>query len=522
MSKTYDQILKSKMEGMESAPPSELWSKIQNNIPSAQATSAFDQVVNQKVANINTPPPANLWKKIATSLQPTIPFYKTVFFRSAAAILIILGTVTSIYLINQENKESAILTDSFTTTKEISQPNSDIQGPNSSQTPIASEIQKTNNSTVTNSNSSDIEIQKNNSEPSYQSNGSFAKEEISNIAKTNTPISIEVINSQQENIELAHENQNIPIILQEKIEIENQSNISIITEQPIDNKSEKSISKIELQTKNKPNNPVVSDSTQKETPDQISEDKSPAIANITTEDPKRLPKNPRNLNKYGLSFHYIPSQLNTSINPLNHQDFNFSFSYQNINFYTNLGLGFGFSSETAEYKIDYSRYEFVKVQFITDSLGFTYDASTQTYTPVAIGHHENVYDDVDYTYSAEATTRNYWINIPLNFGYIKDYKRFSLMAGAGINYAVVIATQTIDLFEPDNQSTIQNFYYPVHTRVNSNISYNLTSGIAMKMTEQLKLSGEIYGVYYQNPIYEDVDNRAFGYGLKLGLIYYFR
>lgn len=503
MENKFDQVLKGKLDSVNASPPAGIWDKIQSNIP---ASATFDQVVNNKLSNMIANPPASVWSKISGALNPVaLPFYKSSFFRNAAATLIILTGALSFYFLQFNQSQPASKTHNLPT--EVVQPNNynKTNGDNN----VKVLTSKPENELITSRKKSLTNKNLNNTKQNS------SRQNISN------PLSIsnldvfshdDLSNSQASNVN------NLPILVMQIVDIKGEDNLIIDKEiKPVN--PNKEIAEIII-----PQNSALPqiDSNENKDNEKISNELSLADnSNKKAEDPISLPRNPRNLNKYGIAFNYIPAKINSSVNNIAHNDFNVSFAYQNINFTANIGLGIGYSSESAEFSIDYTRYEFVKYQFVTDSLGFTYNSANQTFTPVPYGHQEKVFDDVNYSYTAEAITRNTWVNIPINIGYIKDFKKFSLMAGCGINYSAVVSRNIIGLYEPDDQSTINRFYYPVRTQINSNFAYNITSGAAIKMNENLRLAGELYGVYFQDPLYEGIDERAFGFGLKLGLTYFF-
>lgn len=535
MSKTYDDILRNKIEGMESTPPDGLWSQIEKNIPSG-SVEAFDNAIKSKLDNIAAAPPPSVWSRIAAVLNSAIiPFYKTLFFKRIAAVLFIIATAVSIIWFT-ENKTNNIYREKESSVNQIN----NLPQENPSNLPV-------NNSKPTSSTAS--QVIKNDVVQPIITDETIAGEP----ARVETPVrnlevsrlenqnhfDRQIINSTDDKATISINSQRLPLFIENSVALNPKVDNFAATESNLEKaKADETVSRISTSRKVEvelAKNNTTLDTTNKRTElnEKSNEVVEQNISEVITEnqeainpgsngiDPILLPKNPRNINKLGLSLHYIPVALNTSVTRISQNDFNISLSYQNINFTSSIGLGIGFSSEAAEYQIDYTRNEFVKIQFITDSLGFTYDASTQTYTPVPFGHYEKVYDDVKYSFSAEAITRNTWFNIPINFGYIKDYRKFSLIAGGGLNYSMIISRKVIGLFEPDNQSTINKIYYPVQTRITSNISYNLNAGIAYKLRESLSLSGELYGLYYQNPLYENIKTRTYGFGVRFGLTYFF-
>jgi hypothetical protein len=99
-------------------------------------------------------------------------------------------------------------------------------------------------------------------------------------------------------------------------------------------------------------------------------------------------------------------------------------------------------------------------------------------------------------------------------------KYFSVFAKLGINYSLIISKQVKGMLELDNRSTLTSLDYPVRNRYSNSISYMMSFGGAVKITESFSLSGELLGSYYQNPFYEGLDVRPYALGMRLGLTYY--
>jgi hypothetical protein len=529
MSKEFDHIIHNKLEGMEANPPSNLWTQIEGNIASNQA---FDAAVGSKLGQMTSQPPASLWNKIAAKLTTKVPFYKTTLFRVASVLLIVGSTLGYIlWPVDEANVQAE---------KELS-PKVHNTTPAattniSNQEQISPALNATNQTKQTQNNAiqaKDKDFQlPNQSSNSPKAIASHVENNSNKMSSGTKPMGPRSASEKDIVFDTEDSNQHdkVTLLIAEKVNVttvasENSSQVK--HEQAVSNtekqKTQKNIAPNQVLVKqekkpvqeqvNSPETPLAKEEQNKPNEEQKKQEKR-------IEDPIQLPRNPRGINRYGLSLHYTPSQLYSASHKLNHHDMNLSFAYQNVNFRANLGFGLGTSVESAEFTVDYKQYEFVKVQFVTDSIVPVWDPGTQSYTPQAFGHYEKVYDDVNYSYTAEATTRHTWVNIPLNLAYVKEYKHFSLLAGAGINYSMLISKVVKGMFEPDNNTTIISMNYPIEKRLQTFISYNLTAGIGFKMNENLELSGELYTVYFQNPLYLNENTRPYGFGARFGLTYF--
>lgn len=525
MSKEFDKILQDKLSGLQSKPPEGLWSQISSNIPKA---NAFDQIVGKKLADMQSKPPTSMWNKIAASLYPKTPFFKTTFFRAAALIALISGGV---FIATQISDKESI----------------------SEQEPLVKQTTEESTLSQSNSNSSDSQMEKDadirreNESMAAQSSSNIAKKEIAAMHNSedadNAPTTIstnqaqadvskvkfeivenkftiahwDATHSHSQLIEIEPDFALIPIIDQKEIKLPQNQEKVVVDSSHIKVEQNPAISIEQVADVSKIDTINI---------EPIEGPKEEAIANqlpiIPKIEPGKLPRNPKDLNKWGVALHISPSLIDLQGSKTLHNDLNISLAFQNVNFKANLGFGFGTSSQEAVYTVDYSRYEFVKIQFVADSLVPVWDPGSQSYVPQVFGHHEKVYDDVNRSYSAVATTQSTWINIPFSMGYIKDFNGFLLSAGAGVNYSLIVSKVVKGMFEPDNQSTIIAMNYPIKTRVQTNISYSLMAGVAYDFNEHFRLSGDFYSVFYQNPIYVDDTKGPFGLGVQMGLTYFFQ
>ncbi|GEM_PF-4665244 len=551
MKKEFDHILKDKLGEMKSAPPAGLWTKIEAGLG---AEGAFDTAVKGKVEAMTEAPPAGMWAKISGALGGgKIPFYKTALFRwTAAASLLLLsylgwrtlkdsdlheqeqiGINESQKPVNQKNtavfKGSATgnqTTSDKTRQEKTAMPSVKISHPEARKENTSAKLMKKSvpaqQSQATVVSSSDeganVNIAHNAGIKERETAGSSEDEDILAVREVKTVFPLEEKIKTEETKK--NDEKAVALLKEEKARdetatYEGAEKASEERENLSGKSSKKEVAEAKaLTTNDREKTKEISNANEGVEPQN-----AVAAANTAA---GHLQSNPRNINKYGISFGFSPALVNTGVNTISMKNFDLGLTYQNMNFVADLGLGVGFSSEKATYSMDYERYEFVKVQFVTDSLTFTYDTTNQTYTPVAVGHQEKVYDDVKYSYNSEAVTNYTYLNIPLRFGYQKDYKTFAIFGKAGINYSLIIAKTVKGMKKLDSQSKLTSLNYPVKTRTSSSISYLLSAGAMLKIRENISLSYEIFGTYYQNPFYADIDKRPYGYGMRFGLTYYLR
>ena len=526
MNKNYDQILREKLQGINSTPPAGLWSKIEASLPAADATAAFDQVVKEKMTGMVSNPPPGLWAKIGGAIHG-VPFYKTTLFRWSAAAVFLISSFIGWNLLDENQ---GTISNSVTHKKLIEKPvNRKIQKQKeavpsvniATATPKA--IGSDNSRTVISKTKTGVSILSANKKNVKATAEQALKLRSSSDIPEKLIIEKQVVTSSSEMDDLSgqHQIEKVNPIGPVEVKVDKTGDLAVTNNELISDTLESGnidlITNEKIQQQN--SSEVIAVNTNQgsgnqEATTQVEDNTNGKNSSGT------LPRNPRNLNKYGIQINYTPTYVNTSVNIIDKQDFSLSFAYQNLNFIADLGFGVGFSSEKNFLKVDYLHYEFVKTQFVTDSLSFVFDPNTQSFIPVAVGHQEKVYDDVKYSFSSEVTTNYTYLNIPFNAGYLKEFKYFDLMAKGGINYSMIISKFEKGGFVPDEHTTIVSEDYSSRTRFQSNITYSLAFGGALNIHKNLKLTGEIIGGYYQNSVYSNIDYRPYSYGVRFGLIYF--
>jgi len=525
MKSDFDQILREKMQELSSAPPASLWSKIENALPKSNTVNKFDQAVQSKVSKVEMLPPEKIWYKIRSSIGLIkVPFYNTKAFRFLAAASVVLVSLLGWnYYTNNYNsmllmKNSEVISknhshNSIIVNLKNNFPKQIIIKPKNI-TNIALKVSLANKS-----------IQKT-QDDIKQEIKNFSNPEINQIPQINISKSLATNLTEKSELSIYQGNDF------NKFEIETNPEQVVLTENTKEKLPKESTIAAEENNKTKiAKNQKIEISVNKNLESIINIldpnlnknlDSSMVSNNESNENnlnTGEIPKNPRNIDKFDIGLSYSSSFVKSDINNFNIQDVDFTMGYQNLNFIARAGIGASFSSEKELYLMDYKRHQFIKSQFITESLSYIYDSISHSFALVATGHQESVYDSVNYSYSAEATTNYTYIDIPFSVGYQSDFKYFSLFAKCGFDYSIIISRKVNGLYNVDNQSNITNLYYPIKTRINTNISYLLSLRTSIKLTENFSATAEVISNFYQNPIFIESKKRPNSYGIRFGITY---
>lgn len=520
MSLDFDKIVRDKMEGLNTPPPADLWSRIESGIGEGASNQAFDKTVKAKLSPLQSNPPKAIWRRIATSMGYQTPFYKKAIFRWSAASIILLVTSFGIWHYQSNFSHNISNLNVPKNTRLKIEGKHILQKQNLESAGIYTNALEHSNSTIS----------KSKTKTEAQSKSTYIEKETSIAQNISTEISEKQTYSQEDAKQNNHriidlEIENPVNVLANKIAKDSTDHeIVDITKETEDENSDKSPILVQnpIQKPETPNENIKKENQPTEPDNKIAQNENPET-NLPSS-PKdgieagKLPRNPRNINKYGIelaaNLHHFQGESNVL-----QKGFQLGFSYQNLNFIADLGIGMAFSSDKQVYQMEYDRYEYVKSQYIVDSLGYVFDANTQSFKPVPYGHQEDVYDDVAYSYSDEAILKYVYLSIPFNFGYIKSYKHYNLFAKAGIQYQTVISKRIVNMLELDDNSKLKTLYFPSKAISSPSISYSLSLGGNLKLTDDWMLSASSIFIYNQNPLYVSDSKRPWGVGLKLGLMY---
>lgn len=491
----------------------------------------FDHIVKQKLESITDAPPAYMWDKIATNIPVATTgggIATSIKVALVAATVAIVGSLSFLLMQDKPVKRVAIENSSFPNTEFVVKKHQ--QQKNSEETISTSivnsndENKTTETTSATTSASIKQQVNYTNKKQTRKvenaKNTSNQEQDFNNIARTKVRLVND--NNQQKMVEKSTDK-----------EVKKQAvDYKLATVPVIAPKVETAIEPTEVTPLNKTNSeltPIAIEEEQEiaqeeevvEQPEVAVEENteteySPVNTSVETvpkEEGSTVQENPKNrqLNKYGIGFHYGPEFIRVDDIKLTDQGFDFSFNYQNLNFIVQTGLGIRFSEEKLAYDMQYNRWEYLETQIRFDSLEVKTDQNgnpvfDQYGKPVLVPinpYYVEIYDSASHSYHATATEQSVILQIPLLLGYQVDYKKFAYFIKGGIRYSLITHTNTKGLYEIDDQSKLVHLDYPYKVRAKSNIDYELSLGGIYKLNENFQIHAEALGRYYHYSMYEE-------------------
>jgi hypothetical protein len=473
----------------------------------------FDRIIKEKLEGINSAPPADMWGRIAANIPATAPAATVAASTAmssaikaiivAASILIVGGLSYLVSHKNTQTERSHIENTNYSNQDYVIKHvdvKYDVVAEENQELNESSENKTTNLKSIIASKKADKSINKDKEtvafnkqfdslERTQKANNKKASHNKANASVTPTPEVKKEEMSFVENTEVNDLEQELTQELsnEEKVMVETTTimpnNLIVVNEQ---NKEEEQAVVAVAENKSSKAELV-------EKKGQMSETTAEAINN---------PKN-RKINKYSIGLHYGPEFMDIDGLKLTDQAVDFSFNYQNYNFILQTGIGVRMSSDRVAYDMKYKRWDYLETQIRFDSAVFVIDQNGNAVLKPVDPYYVEVYDSLNHSYSATAIEQNVMLQVPLLIGYQVDFKKFAYFVKGGIRYSLVVYKNTKNLMEVDEHSHLVNMNYTGESRAKSNIDYELAFGGSYKLTKQLCVEAEVFGRYYHYSIYEE-------------------
>lgn len=206
----------------------------------------------------------------------------------------------------------------------------------------------------------------------------------------------------------------------------------------------------------------------------------------------------------------------------NHNDYSFDIvaAYEKSRFIVETGIGANFSSESAQYQINYTTYD--SVGYYIGVTSFTNDPNN----PDSIIFNTNlksIYDSIDRYSIQENTNRYVYLQIPIRIGYrVLETKRFSLDLKAGLLFSLQIHKDIPGApYQGNDVEVIRQ--YP--DRLSSYWQYTASASFNYQINRQIRFSIEPFYRQYIKSAYSPYSvypaKSPYGFGLRGGLYFHF-
>jgi hypothetical protein len=151
----------------------------------------------------------------------------------------------------------------------------------------------------------------------------------------------------------------------------------------------------------------------------------------------------------------------------------------------------------------------------------TFDSTANGYIPTFYTQTVDVYDSIDYYAINESKASYTYLEIPLLFGYQKDFKRFSLSLKGGPSMSLMISRNVPKAIYPEDKIRIVNMDRTLPTRINLNWQMMFSAGFGFNLTDKFSLNVEPAFRYFVNPEFNNgtSSRHPYSFGVRAGIIY---
>jgi len=220
-----------------------------------------------------------------------------------------------------------------------------------------------------------------------------------------------------------------------------------------------------------------------------------------------------------IAFEFLPEVSNYSNEKpnLTGQGYHLSLTYGISNLYLKTGIGLRNIREKGNYTVHYNKY----LGNYEHVYNVTFDSTENGVIPNYHTFTVDVYDSIEHVRIGEAKIKNRYLDIPLLFGYEKDFGRLSLHIHAGPNISVLLGRNATTINYPEEQIRIVRARQDLSSRKKINWQIMAGAGIDYRLTNRLELSIEPVFRYYLSPEFKqnNSNGNGFGFGLRTGISY---
>lgn len=192
--------------------------------------------------------------------------------------------------------------------------------------------------------------------------------------------------------------------------------------------------------------------------------------------------------------------------------------YRFSDYFLQSGIGIKFANDRGNYFIDYNEY-LGSYDYVYE---VTFDTNNQGVIPTYHTYNVDVYDSIDHYTASETKIRYTYFEIPLLFGYAKQFRNFNFYLAGGPNFSLLFNTRIEDAMIPEEQIRIVNIEQQAPTRLDVNWQLLLRAGLGYNLGDRYSIMLEPTFKYYMKSEYDFMNNAAkpYSFGIRAGLIYH--
>ncbi|MCD4746061.1 MAG: hypothetical protein K8R58_07165 [Bacteroidales bacterium] len=196
--------------------------------------------------------------------------------------------------------------------------------------------------------------------------------------------------------------------------------------------------------------------------------------------------------------------------------------YQNSDYFIQSGLGVSFSNDDGNYTIDYEKYDYIGSY--EDVYEITFDSTENGIIPIYHTTTVDVYDSIRHTSLSPTKNKYTYLQIPLFFGYCREFRRMTYSIKAGPSLSILIHEKIPDINYPYKDINVFNIDNKIPSRIKTHWQFLISVGLAYKLTNNVSLAIEPTMRYYMKSAYERskiTTKHPYSIGVRTGFIFNF-
>ncbi|MBN3034630.1 MAG: hypothetical protein JW861_03535 [Bacteroidales bacterium] len=184
------------------------------------------------------------------------------------------------------------------------------------------------------------------------------------------------------------------------------------------------------------------------------------------------------------------------------------------------GAGIAFSDDDGDYSVNYEKY----LGSYEDVYDITFDSTENGVAPTYHTQTVHVYDSVRHVSISKTSNRYTYLQVPLLFGYCRDYRRVSWFIKGGPSFSLLIHKQIPGVDVPYQDIRIVGVDSRMPERISTSWQLLISAGLEYQLSHSMGIVFEPTIRYYMNSGYKShvLDTRhPYALGIRTGFLIHF-
>mgnify|MGYP006278246319 CR=1 FL=1 len=172
--------------------------------------------------------------------------------------------------------------------------------------------------------------------------------------------------------------------------------------------------------------------------------------------------------------------------------------YRNSGYILQSGIGVAFSDDDGDYTVNFEKY----LGSYEDVYNITFDSAENGIQPIYHTQTVDVYDSIKYLSVSETRNRYTYLQVPLLFGYGKEYRRLGWYVKGGPSFSLLIHEKIPGVDFPEQDIRILRVDDQAPQRIKTHWQFMASAGISYRLSGNLRIVFEPVFRYYLRSAYQ--------------------